>query len=309
MNRRLQVTKYAMADYLSALAAWTAFYIYRKKIIEPEKFGYPVPVEFDERFFTGALLIPIFWLSLYTMLGMYRNIYRRHRLRELGQVMLASCIGVVVLFFALLLDDAVANYQYYYKSVAALLTIHFSVSFVPRFVLTSRTVKHIHSGKWGFNTIIIGGNEEALNVYREMRDMKPSPGFKFIGYVSVNGKDMLLEEELTWLGNIKRIKEVVEREAIEEVIIAMPGASEVTVFQSGHFDSNSVFQLNEPPYTGINAVAPFTVSLPAGYAVSGPALPVATLGSRRNDLLWVPASTWRGSARGRIPSMAPSTVT
>jgi len=96
---------------------------------------------------------------------------------------------------------------------------------------------------------------------------------------------------------------------LEEVIIAMPGASEVTVFQSGHFDSNSVFQLNEPPYTGINAVAPFTVSLPAGYAVSGPALPVATLGSRRNDLLWVPASTWRGSARGRIPSMAPSTVT
>ncbi|MCA1750893.1 MAG: sugar transferase [Cryomorphaceae bacterium] len=221
MNRRRQVSKYVAADFLSALAAWTTFYVYRKKIIEPEKFGYPVPVEFDERFFTGSLLIPVFWLSLYAMLGMYRTIYRRHRLRELGQVLLASCIGVVVLFFALLLDDQVANYQYYYKSVAALLSLHFSLTFIPRFILTSRTVKHIHKGRLGFNTVIIGGNEEGLNVYREMRDMRPSPGFKFVGYVSVNGKDMLLEEELTWLGSIKNIKEVVEREAIEEVIIAI----------------------------------------------------------------------------------------
>jgi exopolysaccharide biosynthesis polyprenyl glycosylphosphotransferase len=136
-------------------------------------------------------------------------------------VLLASCIGVVVLFFALLLDDAVANYQYYYKSVVALLAMHFGLMFIPRFILTSRTVKNIHSGKLGFNTAIVGGNEEALNVYRELRDMRPSPGFKFVGYVSVNGKDMLLEEELTWLGNIKLIKNTVEENKVEEVIIAV----------------------------------------------------------------------------------------
>lgn len=221
MNRRLQVTKYVVADFISALLAWTAFYVYRKLYIEPDKFGYPVPVDFDQRFAIAALLIPLFWLSLYALLGMYRNIYRRYRVRELGQVILATCLGVVILFFALLLDDEVANYSYYYESIFALLCFHFFLTFIPRFFLTSRTVKLIHKNVLGFNTIIVGGNEEALNVYREMRDMRPAPGFKFIGYVSVNGKDMLLQDELKWLGQIKDMKQVAKELEIEEVIIAI----------------------------------------------------------------------------------------
>jgi len=64
MNRGKQLFKYILADFISALLAWTAFYTYRKLYIEPDKFGYPVPVQFDERFFAGAALIPLFWLSL-----------------------------------------------------------------------------------------------------------------------------------------------------------------------------------------------------------------------------------------------------
>ncbi len=221
MNTRLQVSKYVLSDVLSAVLAWTLFYVYRKLYIEPDKFGYPIPVEFDDRFAYGAVLIPIFWLCLYTMLGMYRNVYRRHRLRELGQVLLASSLGVVVLFFALLLDDEVANYSYYYESVLALLSIHFSLTVIPRYYLTAKTVKQIHRGTLGFNTIIVGGNEEALNVYREMREMRPSPGFKFLGYVSMNGKDMLLEQELLWLGKIKDIGAILSQYSVEEVIIAI----------------------------------------------------------------------------------------
>jgi exopolysaccharide biosynthesis polyprenyl glycosylphosphotransferase len=221
MNKRRQVTKYFIADLLSALVAWTGFYVYRKLYIEPDKFGYAVPVDFDNRFITAAVLIPFFWISLYTLLGMYSNIFRRHRLRELGQVLLASVIGTVILFFALLLDDEVANYFYYYESIMALLTIHFTSTFIPRYILTARTVKHIHTGRFGFSTLIIGGNEEALNVFREMRDMRPAPGFKFVGYVSVNGRDRLLGEELNWLGKMANIKEIIEAHAVEDVIIAV----------------------------------------------------------------------------------------
>ncbi len=221
MNRKRQTIKYVLSDVFSALAAWTLFFVYRKKYIEPDKFGYEIPVEFDSRFAAAAVIIPLFWVSLYALLGMYRNIYRRHRLRELGQVLLATFIGVVVLFFALLLDDEVANYSYYYKSVLALLGIHFVCTFFPRFLITSRTVKLIHRGVFGFNTVLIGGNEEALNVYREMRDLRPSPGFRFVGYVSVNGKDMLLEDELPWLGRMSHIEHIVNEKKIEEVIIAI----------------------------------------------------------------------------------------
>lgn len=221
MNRKVQVAKYILADILSSTVAWVLFYAFRKKFIEPEKFGYPIPFQFDTRFYYGLILIPLFWLALYALFGMYRNIFRRHRLRELGQVILASLVGVVVLFFFVLLDDQIASYIVYYKSLIVLFLLHFTLTFTFRIILTTQTVKRIHKRKFGFNTVIIGGNEEALNVYREMENMVPAPGFKFVGYVSVNGKDHLLENELAWLGKFNDINRVVTEHKVEEVVIAV----------------------------------------------------------------------------------------
>ncbi len=75
--------------------------------------------------------------------------------------------------------------------------------------------------------------------------------------------------------------------ASERIFIAPPGATEVTVHVLTYFDSmlgEEVF--NVPPHTALEAPPPFTVGLPAGVTVSGPAHPVATLsGTRINDLL------------------------
>lgn len=221
MNRKIQVAKYLIADVVSASVAWALFYVFRKKVIEPEKFGYPVTFEIDERFYYGLFLIPIFWISLYALTGMYKNIYRRHRLRELGQVLLMSITGVIILFFILLLDDEIASYVYYYQSLMVLFLLHFSFTFIFRFVLTTQSVKRIHKRKIGFNTIIVGGNEEALNVYREMETMIPAQGFKFVGYVSMNGQDHLLEEELPWLGHYNQLEHLVKENEVEEVVIAI----------------------------------------------------------------------------------------
>jgi exopolysaccharide biosynthesis polyprenyl glycosylphosphotransferase len=152
---------------------------------------------------------------------MYRNIYRRHRIRELGQVLMASIGGVIVLFFLVLIDDTIAHYQYYYKSILVLLGLHFAFTFIFRITLTTQTVKRIHKRKIGFNTLIVGGDEEAVNVYREMENMVPAPGFKFVGYVSVNGKDHLLKDELPWLGKFETMNGVVAQKEIQEVVVAV----------------------------------------------------------------------------------------
>ncbi len=51
MNKNLQVVKYLIADWMSASAAWTILWIFRKKIIESNKFGIPVDVVFDEKYY------------------------------------------------------------------------------------------------------------------------------------------------------------------------------------------------------------------------------------------------------------------
>ena len=128
MNKNLQVLKYLLADWLSASVAWVILYVFRKKILEVSKFGVDMPIRFDENFFYGLLFIPMFWIALYIISGQYSDIYRKHRLKELGQTLLISIIGVVVIFFVLLLDDQIVSYKNYYQSLVVLFAAHFGIT-------------------------------------------------------------------------------------------------------------------------------------------------------------------------------------
>lgn len=222
MNKRLQVAKYVAADLLGSALAWTLFYVFRKLYLEPIKFGYDVPLTFDQNYYKGLVLIPLFWFGLYTMIGGYRDIYRRHRTKELGQTALISLIGVTVIFFILLLDDEVANYRYYYRSFLALFLLHFGITFLLRFMLTSRTVQRVHDRKIGFNTILIGGNERALAIYQEIEGMRDSPGNRFVGFLNINGGDQQVAETgLPRLGKWDELQSVIPARQVEEAIIAV----------------------------------------------------------------------------------------
>jgi exopolysaccharide biosynthesis polyprenyl glycosylphosphotransferase len=222
MDRRLQVAKYVAADLFGSALAWTLFFIYRKLHLEPIKFGYEVPLTFDRNYFLGLVLIPLFWFGLYTVIGGYREIYRRFRTKELGQTLLISLIGVMVIFFVLLLDDQVASYRYLYRSFVALFVLHFGITFVLRFLLTSSTVHKVHQRKIGFNTILVGGNERAMAIYEEIESLPKSTGNRFIGFVNVNGGDQLLTQVgLQRLGKWHELRQVIDIHAVEEVIIAV----------------------------------------------------------------------------------------
>ena len=221
-QRRVQVAKYVAADLIGSAAAWTLFYLYRKAYLEPITFGQPVPIELDTNYVKGLVIIPIFWFGLYTVIGGYRDIYRRFRTKELGQTLMISLVGVVIIFFILLLDDRVAGYQYYYRSFLALFALHFSFTFLPRFILTSITVKNVHARRIGFNTVLVGGNEQALAIHQEIEAMAKSPGNRFIGFLNVNGGDQLLTTVgLPRLGKWHELRRVIEQYQVEEAIIAV----------------------------------------------------------------------------------------
>lgn len=222
ISKRAMVALYVLADLVSSAAAWTLFYLYRKAVLEPVKFGYKVPLEFDTNYYKGLVLIPLFWFGLFTVMGGYREIHRRYRIMELGQTLLISFIGVVIIFFVLLLDDEVAGYTYYYRSFLTLFGLHFGINFLFRFILTSNTVRRVHDRIIGFNTILVGGNERALAIHAEIEGTVKSPGNRFVGFVNVNGGDQLLTTVgLPRLGKWHELRRVIEQYAVEEAIIAV----------------------------------------------------------------------------------------
>ncbi|MGB0166896.1 MAG: sugar transferase, partial [Luteibaculum sp.] len=222
MNKRRQVLFYILADALAAGLAWISFYVYRKIVIEHFEVRDFRPLIDDPNFLYALCFIPIFWLGLYTAAGMYNKIYRRHRIKELSQVAWYTVLGVTILFFVFILDDQIPNYKSYYQSYFFLLASHFFFTFCFRFLLTNHTVKRVFRREIGFNTIIIGGGQIAWDMYQEINSIKNYPGYKFVGYVSVNGKDRLLSEKgLEHLGELDQLHEQVEKFQAEEILIAI----------------------------------------------------------------------------------------
>lgn len=222
MNRKLQRLLYLSADFFTAALAWFLFYVFRKTYIEPQKFGYEIEIKFDNTFYLGLILIPLFWLSFYSLTGFYKDPYRKSRLKELGQTIFTSIVGTIIIFFTLLLDDEIASYKSYYLLFIALFAIHFLLTFLFRFILTSRTAYRIHNRIIGFNTLIIGSNENALNLFNDLQSQKKSTGFKLEGFLNVNGNHSeILRQYLPHLGNINNLNDVIREKKIEEVIIAL----------------------------------------------------------------------------------------
>lgn len=221
MNQKIQALKYLVSDYISALTAWITFYIFRKIVLET---GYSLSnfdIEFTRQFYAGCLILPIVWVLFYATLGTYYNAYRKSRLNELGQTLLQTFIGVLIIFFGLLLDDQLANNNAYYISFVSLFFIHFTLTFIGRFALSSNTAHKIHNRIIGFNTLLLGSNEKAFELYQELEAQSKSSGFNFIGYLHINGKDgLILQPHLPHLGHVKNMDEILNNHQVEEVIIA-----------------------------------------------------------------------------------------
>ena len=224
MNKKLQVFKYLFTDICSAIGAWSLLFAFRKLYIETAKFGKPVPLIFDNQFYWGLFFIPLFWVTIYFLTGTYKDIYRRSRLRELGQTFMISLIGVLVIFFTLILDDEIVTYKNYYQSFLVLFLFHFGFTGLFRFILSSITNAKIHNRRFGFNTLLIGSNENALNLFNEMQNQRKSSGNRFVGFIHVansNGYSQELKKNLTHLGELSDLKSLIIKNKVEEVIIAI----------------------------------------------------------------------------------------
>ncbi len=214
--------KYLLADLLSAMFAWAAFYIYRKVGIESALYGSPVPFVPDKNFYLGIMVLPLAWVVIYALVGTYNDIYRKSRLKEFGQTLYVSLIGVIIIFFSLLLDDAIVSYKSYYSIFFVLFFLQFGVTASSRFLITTYTARKIKSRKIGFPTLIIGSSQRAVNLYNEYESEKLSQGYKFIGFIHVdhnNGK--YFKSLLPHLGGLEDLTRLIDEYRIEEVIIAI----------------------------------------------------------------------------------------
>lgn len=253
---------YLVADLAGSSAAWGLFYLFRKYFIETRLYGEYFRMELGNKFWLGVMLIPLFFVMVYALAGFYSDPLRRSRLHEFGKSLAVTLSAVVLLFFVLILDDAVGHYSTYYRSFTVLFLLQFLLTWVPRFIITSVVSGKIHRRETGFKTIIVGSNGRAVSLLNDIRSEKMPAGNIITGYVTVEGAGAEpLADEVPWMGNRNDLVRLIGREEIEEVILAL----EEDEYQVVEDIVNSICHLNV-----IVKALPSMRSIISGHVEAGP---------------------------------------
>jgi exopolysaccharide biosynthesis polyprenyl glycosylphosphotransferase len=173
------------------------------------------------RFWLGTTTIPLGWLILYTLMGSYKSLYQKSRLTELTNTFIYCIIGCTIVFFAIVINDPVKDYHYFYQTYFIFLFTHSVLTITGRMIILHRVRNQVIKGKVVFNTLLVGAMRSPpvstrvprwpallrLSLYRLRQQSRTAD----------NG----IAEKLPRLGIRSNIEQTIDRYDIQLVVVAM----------------------------------------------------------------------------------------
>jgi exopolysaccharide biosynthesis polyprenyl glycosylphosphotransferase len=225
----IPVLWYTVSDYLTALLSSIIFHFSRRLLLSE-----PIFVDghllLTQRFWLGATTIPICWLMLYTVVGSYGSLYQKSRLDEATNTFIISLLGCTIIFFAIVINDPVKDYHYFYKTYFIFLFAHFILTLSGRVLILSLVRSQVMHGKIIFNALLVGCDDIATKVYKESREGLASAGYYYAGYVAGNNEQSNgIARFLPQLGNSGEIELTIDKHDIHLVVVALERSARTEV--------------------------------------------------------------------------------
>ncbi len=219
--KRKAIRQLAIADYVTAVVAWMLFWAYRHTMLDGTGFFQSLNTLQVRDYFFGGLIIPAGWMFLYLLSGTYFDLYRKSRLNEINRTLISCIMGSIFLALFVFANDT-TDYSYFIRMTGRYLLIHTAVTLFVRLIVLNHVKNNLIKGKVGFNTLIIGGNTEAINIYKQMSDGTKVLGNIFKGFIysnleAANGMSKYLPQ----LGNLAELEDIIDSHGIEEVVVAV----------------------------------------------------------------------------------------
>src|SRR5256885_3646958 len=105
-SRALHISVFIISDILASVIVWIFIALLRKHLLSEEPYTISGLFTQDNFFLVTLMLIPVFWLILYSVMGSYNNsVYKKSRLSELTVTSMESFLGSIILLFVLFLND------------------------------------------------------------------------------------------------------------------------------------------------------------------------------------------------------------
>lgn len=187
---------------------------------------------FDVSFFLQAsigfkiklsLLVYLYWLLVFLFYGLYRSWYTKSRFDELVTVFKTISFGIFIIFVITI--DTNRDFSTPPR-VSRLVVLNYwllmlTMVGIGRLIVHTFERRLLTLGVGVRNTIIVGWSKEAWNLYDKIC-LFPALGHRVIGFIDAEpAKEPANYKNIPFLGVIKQLGQIIQRERVEEVIIAL----------------------------------------------------------------------------------------
>jgi exopolysaccharide biosynthesis polyprenyl glycosylphosphotransferase len=163
----------------------------------------------------GEILIPIFWFLLYYFSGYYNKPFGKSRINEIFNTFVTIIIGVVFIFFVVVLDDLPESFHIYYIIFFSYLFMQFFFTYICRYLITNHALRKVERREWLTNALVIGVGSQAAKFRDELHQL----GYRIVGFID-DGSEMkpaVSPGEL--LGNLDDLPRLLSACQIDELIL------------------------------------------------------------------------------------------
>lgn len=210
-----------MLDWLSASLAWLLFNVFRFHVFRSTVGFADIDLFlFDRKALTVWMLVPFLWVFLYYLTGYYVQPRRKTVGGDALITFATTVIGVLLIFFIIIVDDYPEFPDLYYEIIVGYFLIHVSISWFFRFLITGALLKHQSRGECNVPVLIVGTGSEALRLVDDLTKYRLNTPYKLIGCVRFQVISEQLDAALI-VGNLDDLPALVKQWQVEELIVAI----------------------------------------------------------------------------------------
>ncbi len=218
MDKKKQILKYILSDFIAAAVAWGIFNIHRYTEIA-SYLGYSSLKNYltDTIVWEGQLLLPFFWLILHYFSGYYNKPFEKSRIKEFFLTFVVTLVGVLFIFFVMILNDLPRSFHIYYELFFSLLSLQFFLTYIPRFIITQTGINKVKRREWALNELIIGAGSKAVKIANDLYNL----GYNIAGFVPEDNFTEKAVENDRIAGNLEDLPQIVSSQKIDELVIVL----------------------------------------------------------------------------------------
>jgi exopolysaccharide biosynthesis polyprenyl glycosylphosphotransferase len=221
MNSRRQHITTLLIDIITINLAYFAYYCFRVRS------GW-IPYSIEPELLLPMLIICVYWLIWFSLFGLYRLWYEQSRIDEILTIIRSTIVGVLVLFFLILLDDSSSETIIQSRLIILPYWISLTTLMVVGRLLQRFIQRRLLLAGIGLrNTLIVGWSEKAFKLC-DMVLKYPALGYKVVGFIKVKAKGESPQKakgnsykNLHILGSIQDVAHLIKKHSINEVLIGL----------------------------------------------------------------------------------------